>query len=438
MKSAARIATLLSALVVSFVIFGAVEAFACAGGGGVWYSFQHNWHHSGRSTCDMSGNIVNLNTWDVGVEKASPAYRYTVDDTVYEGNVFVASNDGRVYALSDTDWSTVWQSDAYSGTKTTPLQLDGRLIFGSGSHVVALDVYTGQQLWDYTGSATAQFNSNPSALPDGSMFYIGSDDGNVYAFDAQAGSVEWTYQTGGAVKSSPALDSGTVYAGSDDGYMYALSATGGDLVWRTQAVGRIRSSPTVSSQNMLFFGVVRSDGTGAIYSLDGDNGNVEWSRTMSSAVESTIALDNRTGVIYVGSNDGYVYALDGDNGDITWSHLTGDAVTASPAITDAFILAGSQDGNIYGLSVSNGEVLWSYDTGEPLIASFAIDSQKIFASTASHTYAIGPVQEQPLEFPIGPLTVAVYLITIIAVYAVVKRYRLLDGRFSSPGGARKK
>lgn len=418
----------LSALVVSFIIFGAVAAFACAGGGGMrWYGFQHNWHHSGRSNCDMSGEIVNLHTWDIGVDKASPVYRYTIAENVYEGNAYVASNDGRIYAFSDIDWSTVWQSDVYSGTKTTPFLLGDKLIFGSGSHVIALDLYTGQQQWDYAGSSA--FDSNPMAEPDASVFYIGSDDGNVYAFNANTGSIEWTYQTGGAVKSSPAIDSGKVYVGSDDGYMYALSASSGNLVWRTQTGGNIRSSPTVlpsytSTVGLVFFGVTNGDGTGMIYGLNMDNGDVEWSRTTSSAVESTAALDNRTGVIYVGSNDGYVYALDGNNGDIIWEYQASDAVKASPAITDAFILVGSQDGNVYGLSDSNGSVLWSYYAGEPLTSSFAIDSRKIFASTGSHTFVLGPSKETQLQFP-GPLTIGIYIITVALFYVVLKKYGVL-------------
>ena len=55
--------------------------------------------------------------------------------------------------------------------------------------------------WTFTTGA--EVGSSP-AVVDG-MIYIGSADGNVYALDAADGNVRWTYETDGAVFSSPAM-----------------------------------------------------------------------------------------------------------------------------------------------------------------------------------------------------------------------------------------
>jgi eukaryotic-like serine/threonine-protein kinase len=54
--------------------------------------------------------------------------------------------------------------------------------------------------------------------------YVGSDDGNLYAFDASTGAILWTASTGGVIISSPAVSAGLVYVGSADNLLYAFTA----------------------------------------------------------------------------------------------------------------------------------------------------------------------------------------------------------------------
>ena len=69
-----------------------------------------------------------------------------------------------------------------------------------------------------TGGAIA---SSP-AVANG-VVYVGSDDHNLYAFDAATGAPLRVLLTGGPVTSSPAVANGVVYVGSEDGYLYAFS-----------------------------------------------------------------------------------------------------------------------------------------------------------------------------------------------------------------------
>ena len=56
-------------------------------------------------------------------------------------------------------------------------------------------------------------------------FILGCYDGSVYILDRFCGAIVWTVATGGAVKSSPTVDSvtGFVYVGSHDHHVYALA-----------------------------------------------------------------------------------------------------------------------------------------------------------------------------------------------------------------------
>ncbi|HJN73795.1 MAG TPA: PQQ-binding-like beta-propeller repeat protein, partial [Myxococcota bacterium] len=76
-----------------------------------------------------------------------------------------------------------------------------------------------QEKWTYvTGGAVI---SSP-AVSDG-VVYVGSYQNNtLYALDAHTGKEKWTFKTGSWVHSSPAVSDGVVYVGSSDNTLYAL------------------------------------------------------------------------------------------------------------------------------------------------------------------------------------------------------------------------
>jgi outer membrane protein assembly factor BamB len=63
--------------------------------------------------------------------------------------------------------------------------------------------------------------SSPAIAVDGTI-YVGSDDHRFYAINPD-GSEKWSFETGGVVMSSPAIaNDGTVYVGCSDGKLYAF------------------------------------------------------------------------------------------------------------------------------------------------------------------------------------------------------------------------
>jgi outer membrane protein assembly factor BamB len=94
---------------------------------------------------------------------------------------------------------------------------------------------TGAELWSTpTGSS---IDSSP-AVANG-VIYVGSWDGNVYAFDAASGAKLWTGAIGDVVISSPAVANGMVYVGSWDGNLHAYALAGA----RTGETARSAPSP---------------------------------------------------------------------------------------------------------------------------------------------------------------------------------------------------
>ena len=73
----------------------------------------------------------------------------------------------------------------------------------------------------------------------GGKVFVGSDDSKLYCFDQNSGKVLWTFKTGAAVRSSPALAAdGSVVFGSYDGSAYRVSGTG-KQIWKTSIGGQV-------------------------------------------------------------------------------------------------------------------------------------------------------------------------------------------------------
>ena len=140
-------------------------------------------------------------------------------------------------------------------------------------------------------------------------------------------SLKWSYATGGAVQSSPAVVNGVVYFGSLDNNVYALNASTGAKLWSYTTGGAVRSSPAVS-KGVVYIG----SGDFNVYAL---NAKTDRQRCEPASPPTVV-----NGVVYVGSNDN-VYALNASTGALQWSYTTtGGEVDFSPAVANGVVYFG--------------------------------------------------------------------------------------------------
>ncbi len=121
-----------------------------------------------------------------------------------DGTIYVGSNDGNIYALTD------------NGTSAT-------------------------LKWQYpTGSS---ISSSPAIGADGTIYCTAL---SLYAFDPATGRLKWKQAAVNGLRSSPAIGAdGTIYAGANDNYLYALNSADGSVIWRYATGGWIFSSPAL-------------------------------------------------------------------------------------------------------------------------------------------------------------------------------------------------
>lgn len=208
------------------------------------------------------------------------------------------------------------------------------------------------------------------------------------------GGVAWELETGGTIRSAPALVDGVLYVGSGDGHLYAIDAADGRVLWRYDAGAAVHSSPAVHGDLVLFTdrrnvvrALRRTDGR-LVWELEaGPDLPLDWGWEGWDYVAASVGLvpsaDGR-GLAVFGSGDGAVRAVDAETGAQRWRFDTGRRIRATPAIADGVAYIGGGDGRLYALDVASGEPIWIFETAGVGLdaADFGFDRTQIQSSAA--------------------------------------------------------
>jgi outer membrane protein assembly factor BamB len=243
------------------------------------------------------------------------------DPAIAGDRVFIPTHDDRLYAV-DFDGVQVWSA---------PFKADGDLIGG------------------------VLFQADPGSFdeeePPAGVIYFGSDDGSVYAVETDAGIMDWFFETGNGVWSTPALFEGVLYVTSLDGKLYALDADSGDLLWDFGTDAGIAATPLVNEEERLvYFGGFDS----TLHAVSIDSEQEVWSIEAANWFWTTPLVAN--GVLYAGALDHKVFAVDAGTGDPVWQQPFGTEgpVRASPIIAGGVLIVADRDGNVHGIDLETG------------------------------------------------------------------------------------
>jgi outer membrane protein assembly factor BamB len=193
--------------------------------------------------------------------------------------------------------------------------------------------------------------------------------GRGYGFGA-TGTVAWSFNVGGLLAGSPAIEAdGTVVFGTDAG-VYALNGQTGAQKWFTVAPYTTVACPAVGAD-----GTVYVAGSELFYALNGDTGQVKW--TLPSNGNWGAPQFGPDGTLYVNSpNNHSVYAIDTSTHQIKWSFVQPAGDFLNPVIV-------SNDGTVYvtcdfggpmeALDGQTGAVKWSLNVGTLAAPAIGID-----------------------------------------------------------------
>ena len=205
------------------------------------------------------------------------------------------------------------------------------------------------------------------ALSQGAVF-IGSDDGNLYALDAQTGSLRWKFASQGIVRSQPAIANGLVYFTSDDGLLYAINMKDGKQAWNANIGNSLDkatrenlggASPTdydyvQSSPNVAEGIVYAGSRDGNLYALAADTGRIIWTLATGDKIRATPTIDQ--GTVYIGSWDKLLYAVDAQTGQIRWASPVGGQVQSTAVVANGLVYSASRKASVVALDTQTGEL----------------------------------------------------------------------------------
>ncbi len=301
-------------------------------------------------------------------ELASPCYG--------EGKLFVAKNDGEVYAFNGSTGTTVWgpvQLGATTDQLNTPVTYaDGKLYVGSagGSKTYyCLDAADGSVVWS-RASTTGKGYYWAGACVMGCFLVFGDDDSTLTCVNKDTGvlideedlsSVE---SGTGYIRSSISYNAttGRVYLSDQGGYCwaYAFNIVTGDLTYQWHnSIGWSTSTPAVHD-GKVYVGHGGHSGPGALHCLNETDGATIWTFTTPNGggIQSSpvLSIQGSENYIYFTSNcaDGAAYCLN-SSGSQLWQYTTEEAggeaghVLQGLVVSDDWAYFGSDGGYLYAL-----------------------------------------------------------------------------------------
>jgi len=318
--------------------------------------------------------------WDRSVGDGVSDYFSRIKPIVAYNKVYSASRMGDVVAFDKESGKKVWQADLS-------------------------DINNERSFWDSRISALVA--GGPVAGLN--KIFLGTENGDVFALDAETGELIWQAKIKGEVITPPAIDSGILVVNSASGLLKAFDANTGDELWKTEQDVPALTLRGISTPVIASGGVLVGSGKGELGVYILDKGQQGWTTEVGEATGSTelqrvidvdaapvvfgdkvyaisargnlVAIELQSGRIlwkrqyssyrqiavhrndiFITNTSGHIYALNRINGIERWSNveLTNRGVTG-PVVVDRYIVVGDFEGYLHWLDQETGEIVSRYE-----------------------------------------------------------------------------
>ncbi|SDU35567.1 carboxypeptidase regulatory-like domain-containing protein [Jiangella alkaliphila] len=297
--------------------------------------------------------------------------------TQYQNNATRSGMSGDALAAGTLQPS--WTADADSAvTFASPVIAGGRVFLGSDAgRLAAYDAGTGERLWSFqTGDA---LRGTPAVAGD-LVVTGGGLDGGLVALDAATGAQRWSVPTPGraTVYTAPSVVDGVVYAATGptqdrEDTVFALDAATGEQLWATDVGTSVFAGPAVGEG----LAIVGNADDGELIALDATTGATRWTLTReddyfiggASIVDGTVFIPTTDG-----GGGGSLLAVDAATGTLRWEAAThGDGQGSTPAVYGDLVIAGSHGlGLVVAYDRETGEPVWQYAVSGAVSASVMV------------------------------------------------------------------
>ncbi len=302
--------------------------------------------------------------WCLHAHDGSVAWKFKVNarghknlwsaPALHDGKVYFGSYDGNVYCLDAESGEELWRFIGADWVGSSPaLAPELGLLFiglefaveGKRGSIVALKLRDGEKVWEHMTKRYT--HASPAYWPERQLVACGSNDNEMFLFDALSGAMRWRFETGGAggrkgsIRHAPAFDKkrGHLVTGCADGCIYIIDLETGKEVWSVQTDNTIYTVPLVVDDTAYIGSTDKY-----LYVLDLERQVVKKKLYAASKIFGPPRL--LEGRIYFGACNGMVYELDPSTAEITGTHQLPDAITNA-------LTYNAETGDFYALTYVN-------------------------------------------------------------------------------------
>jgi outer membrane protein assembly factor BamB len=223
------------------------------------------------------------------------ATAFLLDDQLYIG-----TRDGYVYAIYGPTGTVRWMRKvtATGYLLKTPTHVADWVLFPTTNEVVAYDRVYGDGVFRHS----VDFGMTTGVAADSERFYVGSDQGFIYAFDLVERFRAWRARTGSRPVGEVVVSEGTVFTTVEDGRLYAIRAEDKVARWRSwpKLLRGAAVGPRVTDDAIYVPGLGRS-----LYKFARDDGEQIWRARLSTALYEPVEVRGETAYVYT-DGDGLV------------------------------------------------------------------------------------------------------------------------------------
>jgi len=303
---------------------------------------------------DISPSATASVNWQVAVGKAVPGFA----PAVLTDSIYAASTDGSITRIDPANGRTVWHVAAGKNLSAGVGADASTVVVGTDKgDVLAFDAQ-GKSKW------TARVSTEvvaPPRVADGVVVVL-AGDGSVHALNAVDGTKKWVNQ-----RTAPALtvrnyagavtSRGGLFVGTAGGRLLALDINTGITGWdatvanpkgatELERIADVTSLPLVDGNQVCAVAY-----QGRVACFDVTRGTLNWSRDVSSL--AGLAGDGKN--IYVTDDKGAVQAFDRTTGASVWKQdRLAERKIGGPQIVGEFVAVIDPEGYVHLLAASNG------------------------------------------------------------------------------------
>lgn len=208
--------------------------------------------------------------------------------TISNDIIYSSTGFGEVIASSKADGKTIWKKSLGAPLRRPPVAVGDKVFAATiDNQLFALSILDGATLWRHSGvKESTSFYGSTSLAVKGDILIAAYSSGEIFGINTPRGNELWTElasinadrQSAASslndVSASPVIVDGIVYIGSNSGDMTAFNATNGATVWR-QRLGSITTTPWVAGK--YIFVIAQGNQLAALNRFDG---RIKWVSTL--------------------------------------------------------------------------------------------------------------------------------------------------------------